>query len=73
MRFQARVAHAKKNIYELFDKKLTIPDRKMALIILNLAMMCIQPTAALRPSMSEVVSVLSSEKTLEEISKAHTS
>nr|AMM43079.1 LRR-RLK [Vernicia montana] len=68
----ACIFQARGKIDQLVDKKLANYDRKLVPKILNLAIMCINPTADLRPTMSEVVSVLSGG-TLEQISKVHTS
>ncbi|KAH7572639.1 hypothetical protein JRO89_XS04G0284500 [Xanthoceras sorbifolium] len=42
-------------------------DRNQALDILNLAILCINPSPTLRPTMSEVVSVLEGNKKIEEL------
>ncbi|KAF2299593.1 hypothetical protein GH714_038320 [Hevea brasiliensis] len=60
----ARIAHAKGRIYDLVDRRLINYDRKKAFNILKLAVICINPTADLRPTMSEVVSVLKGRKRL---------
>ncbi|XP_057993743.1 probable LRR receptor-like serine/threonine-protein kinase At1g53430 isoform X2 [Hevea brasiliensis] len=69
----ARIAHAKGRIYDLVDRRLINYDRKKAFNILKLAVMCINPTADLRPTMSEVVSVLEGEKTIDQVSKVQIS
>ncbi|KAF2320638.1 hypothetical protein GH714_029350 [Hevea brasiliensis] len=70
---RAWVLHTKKRILDLVDKKLSNYDRKQAITALNLAITCINHSATLRPTMSEVVGVLSEEITLDQISKANTS
>ncbi|XP_057993757.1 probable LRR receptor-like serine/threonine-protein kinase At1g53430 isoform X2 [Hevea brasiliensis] len=65
----ARIAHAKGKMFGLVDRRLINYDRKKALNIMNLAILCINATADLRPTMSEVVSVLEDEKTVDQISK----
>ncbi|XP_057990887.1 probable LRR receptor-like serine/threonine-protein kinase At1g53440 [Hevea brasiliensis] len=70
---RAWVLHTKKRILDLVDKKLSNYDRKQAITVLNLAITCINHSATLRPTMSEVVGVLSEEITLDQISKANTS
>ncbi|KAG8654073.1 hypothetical protein MANES_05G097701v8 [Manihot esculenta] len=69
----ARIKYAKGRVFDLVDRKLINYDRKMALTILRLAILCINPTADLRPTMSEVVCVLEDEKTIDEISKVQSS
>ncbi|WCJ32479.1 Leucine-rich repeat transmembrane protein kinase [Euphorbia peplus] len=67
----ARIAHAHGRLDKLVDGKMTNYDRKVAFTVLNLAIMCIHPTADLRPTMSQVVSVLLNEKTIDQISQLH--
>nr|AMM42839.1 LRR-RLK [Vernicia fordii] len=70
----AYVLYAKGKILNLVDEKLSSSyDRKQALILLDIAIMCINSQSpSLRPKMSDVVSVLSFEKTIEQISSADT-
>ena len=71
---QAGVLHDKGRILDLVDKKLASSyDRKQALIVLLLAMKCVNLSPTLRPKISEVVSVLVGEKRIDEISEADTS
>ncbi|KAJ9159238.1 hypothetical protein P3X46_024758 [Hevea brasiliensis] len=70
---KAWVLHKKNRILNLVDNKLSNYDRKQAFIVLNLAIMCVNQSATLRPTMSEVVGVLSNEITIDQISKANTS
>lgn len=71
---KAGVLHDKGRILDLVDKKLASSyDRKQALIVLLLAMKCVNLSPTLRPKISEVVSVLVGEKRIDEISEADTS
>ncbi|WCJ32477.1 Leucine-rich repeat transmembrane protein kinase [Euphorbia peplus] len=69
----ARIAHAHGRLDKLVDRKMENYDRKVAFAVLNLAIMCIHPTADLRPTMSQVVSVLLNEKTIDQIFQLHVS
>ncbi|KAL5769283.1 hypothetical protein ACOSQ2_016066 [Xanthoceras sorbifolium] len=68
----ACVLHSKGRLVNLIDEKLHTFDRNQALDILNLAILCIDRSPTLRPTMSEVVSVLEGNKKIEELSKAAT-
>ncbi|XP_062013610.1 probable LRR receptor-like serine/threonine-protein kinase At1g53430 [Rosa rugosa] len=58
----------KGKLVDLVDKTLSNKyDAKQAIIILNLAVMCINISPTLRPTMSEVLSVLVGDKKIEEI------
>ncbi|XP_024157226.1 probable LRR receptor-like serine/threonine-protein kinase At1g07650 isoform X5 [Rosa chinensis] len=58
----------KGKLVDLVDKTLSNKyDAKQAIIILNLAVKCINISPTLRPTMSEVVSVLVGDKKIEEI------
>ncbi|KAJ6967635.1 hypothetical protein NC653_035760 [Populus alba x Populus x berolinensis] len=46
-------------------------DKRQALIVLHVAMKCVNPSPTLRPKMSEVVSVLESEKSPQQISEGN--
>uniref|UniRef100_A0A6M2F7S4 Protein kinase domain-containing protein n=1 Tax=Populus davidiana TaxID=266767 RepID=A0A6M2F7S4_9ROSI len=71
---KAGVLNDKGRIIELVDQKLEPNyDKRQALIVLHLAMKCVNPFPTLRPKMSEVVSVLEGEKRIDEISEADTS
>ncbi|KAK9906927.1 hypothetical protein M0R45_002605 [Rubus argutus] len=60
--------HRKGRLVDLVDKKLSAKyDAKQAIIILNLAVKCTSISPTLRPTMSQVVSVLVGEKKIEEI------
>ncbi|KAH7572627.1 hypothetical protein JRO89_XS04G0283100 [Xanthoceras sorbifolium] len=69
----ACVLHSKGKLVNLIDEKLPTYDREQALTILNIAMLCIDRSPMLRPTMSEVVSVLEGEKNIDEINKVDTS
>ncbi|KAK3016790.1 hypothetical protein RJ639_006056 [Escallonia herrerae] len=63
----AYVFNKKWRLADLVDKDLSsCSDFPQAMRILNLAMMCTSQTPTLRPTMSEVVSVLQDEKTVEQ-------
>ncbi|KAJ0018193.1 hypothetical protein Pint_09546 [Pistacia integerrima] len=64
---------AKGRLMDLVDKKLSTYNWQQAHDILHLAMMCVDQSPAVRPTMSEVVSVLEGEKNIQQISKADTS
>ncbi|XP_034891083.1 probable LRR receptor-like serine/threonine-protein kinase At1g53430 [Populus alba] len=67
---KAGVLNDKGRILNLVDKKLASSyDRKQALIVLLLAMKCVNLSPTLRPKISEVVSVLEGEKRIDEISE----
>ncbi|KAK0596351.1 hypothetical protein LWI29_014847 [Acer saccharum] len=68
----ACVLHSKGKLVNLIDEKLQTYDRKQALDVLNIAILCIDRSPTLRPTMSEVVSVLEGNK-IEELSKVATS
>ncbi|KAL5771683.1 hypothetical protein ACOSP7_015837 [Xanthoceras sorbifolium] len=68
----ACVLHSKGKLVNLIDDKLQTYDRDQALDILNIAILCIDRSPTLRPTMSEVVSVLEGNKKIEELSKAAT-
>ena len=57
---QAYVLQKEENLLELVDTALELDynSRKQAEAILDLAMMCINPSHTLRPNMSEVVNIL---------------
>ncbi|KAK9943887.1 hypothetical protein M0R45_009478 [Rubus argutus] len=60
--------HRKGRLVDLVDKNLSTKyDAKQAIIILNLAVKCTSISPTLRPTMSEVVSVLVGDKKIEEI------
>ncbi|KAM5553083.1 hypothetical protein ABKV19_025347 [Rosa sericea] len=60
--------HRKGRLVDLVDKTLSNKyDAKQAIIILNLAVKCTSISPTLRPTMSEVVSVLVGDKKIEEI------
>ena len=62
----------KGRIIELVDQKLESNyDKRQALIVLHLAMKCVNPSPTLRPKMSEVVSVLECEKSPQQISESN--
>ncbi|KAL5771681.1 hypothetical protein ACOSP7_015835 [Xanthoceras sorbifolium] len=69
----ACVLHSKGKLVNLIDEKLPTYDREQALTILNIAILCIDRSPMLRPTMSEVVSVLEGEKNIDEINKVDTS
>ncbi|KAI5559914.1 hypothetical protein BDE02_16G010100 [Populus trichocarpa] len=67
---KASVLQDKGRILDLVDKKLASSyDRKQALTVLLLAMKCVNLSPTLRPKISEVVSVLEGEKSLQQISQ----
>ncbi|KAJ0017032.1 hypothetical protein Pint_09672 [Pistacia integerrima] len=70
---QACYLQAKGRLMDLVDKKLSTYNWQQAHDILHLAMMCVDQSPAVRPTMSEVVSVLEGEKNIQQISKADTS
>ncbi|KAM2800584.1 hypothetical protein COP1_005289 [Malus domestica] len=55
------------NLKSLVDKSLSKYDEKEALVIMKLAVYCTTLGPSVRPTMSEVVSVLIREKTLDEV------
>ncbi|KAH7572633.1 hypothetical protein JRO89_XS04G0283800 [Xanthoceras sorbifolium] len=59
-------------LVNLIDDKLQTYDRDQALDILNIAILCIDRSPTLRPTMSEVVSVLEGNKKIEELFKPAT-
>ncbi|KAK9906036.1 hypothetical protein M0R45_000082 [Rubus argutus] len=60
--------HRKGRLVDLVDKNLSTKyDAKQAIIILNLAVKCTNISPTLRPTMSQVVSVLVGDKKIEEI------
>ncbi|KAL5838816.1 hypothetical protein ACOSQ3_015985 [Xanthoceras sorbifolium] len=63
----ACVLHSKGRLVNLIDEKLQTFNRNQALDILNLAILCIDRSLTLRPTMSEVVSVLEGNKKIEEL------
>ncbi|KAJ0017034.1 hypothetical protein Pint_09674 [Pistacia integerrima] len=70
---EACYLQAKGRLMDLVDKKLSTYNWQQAHDILHLAMMCVDQSPAVRPTMSEVVSVLEGEKNIQQISKADTS
>ncbi|XP_062088188.1 probable LRR receptor-like serine/threonine-protein kinase At1g53420 isoform X3 [Humulus lupulus] len=62
------VADTKGRLLGLVDKSLTVYETKQVITILKLAVKCTNISPGVRPTMSEVVSVLTEEKTLDEIS-----
>ncbi|KAK3036923.1 hypothetical protein RJ639_030888 [Escallonia herrerae] len=65
---EAYVYNKEGRLADLVDKDLSsCYDFTQAMRILNLAMMCTSQTPTLRPTMSEVVSVLQDEKTVEQV------
>ncbi|TQD86735.1 hypothetical protein C1H46_027758 [Malus baccata] len=64
---RAYQALAERNLKSLVDKSLSKYDEKEALVILTLAVHCTTLGPSVRPTMSEVVSVLVREKTLDEV------
>ncbi|TQD86714.1 hypothetical protein C1H46_027737 [Malus baccata] len=64
---QAYQALAEGNLKSLVDKSLSKYDEKEALVIMKLAVYCTTLGPSVRPKMSEVVSVLVREKTLDEV------
>ncbi|CAK7344948.1 unnamed protein product [Dovyalis caffra] len=69
----AGVLYEQGRILDLVDKKLSCSyDRKQALILLHLAIKCVNLSPTLRPKMSEVISVLTGEKNIQQISQGDT-
>jgi hypothetical protein len=67
---QAGVLNDKGRILDLVDQKLASSyNRKQALTVLHLAMKCVNLSPTLRPTMSEVVSVLEGENSPQQISE----
>ncbi|CAN6690242.1 unnamed protein product [Malus baccata var. baccata] len=64
---RAYQAFAEGNLKSLVDKSLSKYDEKEALVIMKLAVYCTTLGPSVRPTMSEVVSVLVREKTLDEV------
>jgi hypothetical protein len=65
---QAYDLHRKGRLVDLVDKNLSNKyDAKQAIIILNLAVKCTSISPTVRPTMSQVVSVLIGDKKIEEI------
>ncbi|XP_048447344.1 probable LRR receptor-like serine/threonine-protein kinase At1g07650 isoform X2 [Pyrus x bretschneideri] len=64
---RAYQALAGRNLMSLVDKSLSKYDEKEALVIMKLAVYCTTLGPSVRPTMSEVVSVLVREKTLDEV------
>ncbi|KAM1005296.1 hypothetical protein ACFX13_005430 [Malus domestica] len=64
---RAYQALAERNLKSLVDKSLSKYDEKEALVILTLAVHCTTLGPSVRPTMSEVVSVLDRKKTLDEV------
>ncbi|XP_068323476.1 probable LRR receptor-like serine/threonine-protein kinase At1g53430 [Pyrus communis] len=64
---RAYQALAEGNLKSLVDKSLYKYDEKEALVIMKLAVYCTTLGPSVRPTMSEVVSVLVREKTLDEV------
>ncbi|KAM1005282.1 hypothetical protein ACFX2C_005384 [Malus domestica] len=64
---RAYQALAEGNLKSLVDKSLSKYDEKEALVIMKLAVYCTTLGPSVRPKMSEVVSVLVREKTLDEV------
>ncbi|PON34350.1 Tyrosine-protein kinase [Parasponia andersonii] len=62
------VADTKGRLLDLVDRSLTVYETKQAITILKLAVKCTNISPGVRPTMSQVVSVLTGENTLEEIS-----
>nr|TKR99509.1 hypothetical protein D5086_0000192520 [Populus alba] len=70
--YEAGVLNDKGRIIELVDQKLESNyDKRQALIVLHLAMKCVNPFPTLRPKMSEVVNVLECEKSPQQISQSN--
>ncbi|KAF4379214.1 hypothetical protein G4B88_010608, partial [Cannabis sativa] len=67
LEFLVCVAETKGSLLDLLDKSLTVYETKQAITILKLAVKCTNISPGVRPTMSEVVSVLNEEKTLDEI------
>lgn len=66
---QACIANKENNLLKLVDISLQQRNDKQIMIILKLALMCIEQSSEMRPTMSEVVSVLTEDKTIDEIFK----
>nr|XP_048331240.1 probable LRR receptor-like serine/threonine-protein kinase At1g53430 isoform X2 [Ziziphus jujuba var. spinosa] len=63
------VANSQGRLRGMVDKNLVGYDEKEAMTILKLAVRCINISTSFRPTMSEVVSVLTGEKTIDDIWK----
>ncbi|PON34351.1 Tyrosine-protein kinase [Parasponia andersonii] len=61
------VAETNGKLLGLLDKSLSTYETKQVIIVLKLAVRCTSISPGVRPTMSQVVSVLNGEKTLEEI------
>ncbi|BFG28614.1 hypothetical protein CerSpe_148880 [Prunus speciosa] len=62
---RAYKCHQEGRLLDLADKSLHSYDTKQALTLLNLAVKCTSVSPTLRPTMSEVVSILLGEKTID--------
>lgn len=67
---QANQKHEQGNLRGMVDKNLDTYDTQQALTILKLAVKCTSIAPGVRPTMSDVVSVLLGEKTIEDLSKS---
>ncbi|XP_060674145.1 probable LRR receptor-like serine/threonine-protein kinase At1g53430 [Ziziphus jujuba] len=63
------VANSQGRLREMVDKNFLGYDEKEAITILKLAVRCINISTSFKPTMSEVVSVLTGEKTIDDIWK----
>ncbi|XP_062088182.1 probable LRR receptor-like serine/threonine-protein kinase At1g53420 isoform X2 [Humulus lupulus] len=63
------LADSKGRLLDMLDKSLSVNEREQVITVLKLAMKCTSISPSVRPTMSQVVSVLMNEKTLEEISE----
>ncbi|XP_060673732.1 probable LRR receptor-like serine/threonine-protein kinase At1g53430 isoform X5 [Ziziphus jujuba] len=63
------LAESEGRLHEMVDKNLLVYDETEAMKILKLAVKCTNISASFRPTMSEVVSVLKGEKTIDDIWK----
>ncbi|CAK7335484.1 unnamed protein product [Dovyalis caffra] len=61
--------HARGKLAELVDERMNRYDWDQANTILTLAIMCVDLSPSIRPSMSQILSVLEGGKTVEEVSK----
>ena len=65
---QVCVADTKGRLLDLVDRSLRVYETKQALTMLKLAVKCTNISPGVRPTMSQVLGVLTGERTLEEIS-----
>nr|XP_048323547.1 probable LRR receptor-like serine/threonine-protein kinase At1g53430 isoform X2 [Ziziphus jujuba var. spinosa] len=63
------LAESEGRLHEMVDKNLSSYDQTEAMTILKLAVKCTNISASFRPTMSEVVSVLKGDKTIDDIWK----